>query len=199
MTNAGERTLVSRTIEGVEALVGTDSGEIFIDVPAANPRYIRVRDGDVIQEGDVRSRTEEELASGSLEKWTIETIGPETVIGTDQESGERREWDRESLEQQLAIGGLSTNLTDFERVNVGASKSEEEAGRRSDEKTVTVTVYGNDSQKFTQSYRHADAGGDERILELIDSDDRVEEFEPDIRAKFDQAIEFGLRNDGYAV
>ncbi|USZ70260.1 hypothetical protein [Natronosalvus halobius] len=201
MSNVSERNLASRTIEGVEALVSTESGEVFIDVPAANPRYIRVEEGDVIQEGDTRSRTEEELASDSLRKWTVDTIGPETVIGTDRETDERREWDRESLEQKLAIGSLSTNLTDFERVNVGEPRTADRDGGRSDEQLVTVTAYGNDSRKFTQSYRlvDVDEGGDERRLELAKSDKRIEGFADELRKEFNEAVELALRNEGYAV
>lgn len=200
MSNDRDRRLVSRTIEGVETLVSTESGEIFVDVPGTNSRYIRVEEGDTVQEGDIRSRTAEELESDSLRKWTIETIGPETVIGTDRETGERREWDRDSLDRKLAIGGLSTDLTDFERVNIGGGADESERnGRGSNE--VPVTVYGNDSRKFTQTYRRIDddVGDDERRLELAESDERVERFDPDLRERFDQAVELALRNDGYAV
>lgn len=202
MSNDRNRELVTRTIEGVETLVSTELGEIFVDVPGSNSRYIRVEEGDTVQEGDIRSRTAEELASESLRKWTIETIGPETVIGTDQETGERSEWDRESLDQKLAIGGFSTDLTDFERVKVsGAVDTSTQNGRPSDAESVTVTVYGNDSRRFTETYRpiDADASGDERRLELTDSDERVERLDPDLRERFDQAVELALRNDGYAV
>ncbi|WP_226005310.1 hypothetical protein [Natrinema salinisoli] len=202
MSNDRNRELVTRTIEGVETLVSTESGEIFVDVPGSNSRYIRVEEGDTVQEGDIRSRTAEELASESLRKWTIETIGPETVIGTDQETGERSEWDRESLDQKLAIGGFSTDLTDFERVKVsGAVDTSTQNGRPSDVESVTVTVYGNDSRRFTETYRpiDADGSGDERRLELTDSDERVERLDPDLRERFDQAVELALRNDGYAV
>lgn len=160
---------------------------------------------------------------------TIAAIGPETIIGTDRETGERREWDREVLEHKLAVAGYSTNLTDFERVNVGVSNATDREGRRSDEKSVTVTVYGNDSRKFTQKYRFVDddideldgdvrggaergderdaVGGDERDdvddderrLVLAESDDRVERFEDGLRERFDQAVELALRNEGYAV
>ncbi|WP_254528073.1 hypothetical protein [Natrinema gelatinilyticum] len=202
MRNGRQQKLVSRSIEGTEALVSTEPGEIYLDVPAANPRYIRVEEGDTVQEGDIRSRTAEELESESLAKWSIDTIGPETVIGTDRETGQRREWDRESLEQKLAIGGFSTELTDFERVTVsggaGASKPE---GRGSDE--ISVTVYGNDSRKFTETYRRADTDADavaeERRLELTESDERVERFDPALRERFDQVVELALRNEGYAV
>lgn len=178
----------------METLVSTESGEIFVDIPDANARYVRVEEGETVQEGDIRSRSSEELASESLRKWTIETIGPETVIGTDRETGERREWDREELEQALAIGGFSTNLSGFERATVsgGADASTEES--------VTVTVYGNDSRKFTQTYRLVDdADRDERRLELAAADERVKTFEADLREQFDSAVALALRNEGYAV
>ena len=155
----------------------------------------------MILEGDIRSRKEEELESPSLRKWTIERIGPKTVVGTDQETGEQHEWERESLEKQLAIGGLSTNLTDFDRVNVtGGAKTlnhEEETG----EESIIVVLYGNDGRKFTQTYHAINDGtdGDERRVELMESDRRVEMFEPDLRERFDQAVERALRNEGYTV
>lgn len=191
-----ERKMESRTIEGTEALVNVESGEIFIDIPAASARYIRVKEGGTVREGDIRSRTEEELESPTLRKWTIETIGPETVIGTDQKTGERREWDREALERKLATGGLSTNLTDFERVDVTDRKADD-----SDERSVVAVVYGNDGRKFTQTFRHVDGetDGDERQLEPKKADERIEEFEADLRERFDRAVELGLRNEGYAI
>lgn len=91
MSNDTDRKLVSRTFEGVETMVSTEPREIFIDVPEANARYIRVDEGDTVQEGDIRSRDEEELESASLRKWRIETIGPKTVVGSDRDTGEIRE------------------------------------------------------------------------------------------------------------
>lgn len=201
MSKSRDRRLVSRTIEGVEALVSTESNDLFIDMPAASPRYIRVKEGEIVQEGDIRSQTKEELTSESLRKWTIETIGPKTIIGTDRETGDRREWERESLEHKLAIGGLSTNLTDFERVTVGKPNTSNPERQRSDKESVPVTVYGNDSRKFTQTYRLItdDTVDAERRLELMETDERVERFETDLRERFDQAVELALRNEGYAV
>ncbi|NUB90648.1 hypothetical protein HTZ84_14625 [Haloterrigena sp. SYSU A558-1] len=194
MRNDSDRSLVSRTIEGTETLVSTEPGEIFVDVPAANARYVRVEEGDTIQEGDIRSRSAEELASESLRKWRIETIGPETVIGTDRETDERREWDREELEQKLAIGGFSTNLSGFERATVSGPVDE------SNGESVTVTVYGNDSRKFTQTYRPVDdTDRDERRLELAAADERVETFDDDVRERFESTVALALRNEGYAV
>lgn len=194
------RKLISRTIEGVEALVNTESGEIFIDIPAENPQYIRVEEGDTIQEGDARSRPKEELESPSLRKWTIERIGPTTVVGTDQQSGERHEWERESLEKQLAIGRVSTDLTEFDRVNVIAGAETSNHEEQTGEKSLTVVLYGNDGQQFTQTYRILDeeAGGDARHVELLEPEKHVETFAPDLQERFEQAVEHALRNEGYA-
>lgn len=196
MTTDREREMEPRTIEGTEALVNVESGEIFLDVPAASPRYIRVEEGDTVREGDIRSRSEGELESPSLGKWTIETIGPETVIGTDRETGERREWERTALERKLATGALSTTLTDFERVNVTDRK-----GNNSNEHSVVAVVYGNDGEKFSQTFRPVDGetDGEERRLESVEADDRTEEFEPELRERFDRAVELALRNEGYAI
>ena len=196
MESDPERRMESRTIEGTEALVNVESGEIFVDIPAASPRYVRVEEGGTVREGDIRSRTAEELESPTLRKWTIETIGPETVIGTDRKTGERREWDRESLERKLATGALSTDLTDFERVNVTDRRGDGPDGR-----SVLAVAYGNDGRKFTRTFRPVagEAIGEERHLEPADADDRIEEFGADLRERFDRAVELALRNEGYAI
>ena len=204
MSSNTVRQLISRTIEGVEALVTTESGEIFLDVPAETPRYIRVEEGATIQEGDIRSRTAKELESPTLRKWTVETIGRKTVEGTDRETGEEHEWDREELETKLAIGALSTNLVDFDRVNVtrGAATATPNAERPDEESaTVDVTVYGNDGQKFSQTYRllETDAAGEDRRVELEASDERVKTLETDLRERFDRAVEEALDDESYTL
>lgn len=199
-SNGAIRNLVSRTIEGVEALVTTESDEIFIDVPATDPRYIRVEEGDTIREGDIRTQREEELESSSLGKWTIETIGPETVIGIDQETGEQTSWDRESLERRLATGGFSAVLTEFGRANVTGDPSTADLdGEGPDEETVTVAVYGNDGRKFTRTYRLVDGDSDQRRLELSKDDTHVQKFGTDLQDRFGQAVDRALRDEGYTA
>lgn len=89
MTNEQtKRTVEVQTIDGVDALVSTDPGEIFIDLPASNPRYIRVQEGDRIQEGDVGTQTTAQMAGPRLTHWVIELITAETVTGTDTRTGE---------------------------------------------------------------------------------------------------------------
>lgn len=203
MSSNTVRRLISRTIEGVEALVTTESGEIFLDVPAETPRYIHVVEGATIQEGDIRSRTAKELESPTLRKWTVETIGRKTVEGTDRETGEEIEWDREELETKLAIGALSTNLVDFGRVNVirGPATENHEEGLDEDSATVSVIAYGNDGQKFSQTYRlvGTDAGSEDRRVELEASDERVKTFETELRERFDRAVEEALDDEGYTL
>lgn len=198
MRNHTVRRLISRTIEGVETLVNTEPAEIFIDVPALDARYIRVREGETVREGDIRSRSEAELESPPLRAWTVDEIGTETVAVTDRATGETREWDRESLERRLATGGLSTDLTDFERVNVigGIGASRDDDAPESDR--VIVAAYGNDGRKFTRTYRIVGDGDDGRAVESTGSADGSEGFDPDLRERFERQIERALRNEGYA-
>lgn len=194
----GERTLVARELEGTDALVGTGAGEIFLDIPASSPRYIRVVEGGVVQEGDVRSKSPRELASTSLQKWRVRDIGPETVVGVDLDTGEETEWERSKLEQFLANGAYSTWLTGFERVSVTQTGDWEEFEESGREPSVTVVVYGNDGRKFTQTYRFAKPG-DDRRPELDRDDRRAADFDEELRGRFERAVELALRNEGFSV
>lgn len=195
------RNLISRTIEDVEALVNTKTGEIFLDVPASDPRYIRVEEGDTVREGDILSRSEEELEAPSLRKWTIEEIGADTITGVDLHSGEQEKWDRETFERKLATGGYSVKLSDFERVNVigGSSKHADDEEGGSDGESVTVVVFGNDGRKFTKTHslRDGDADGPDPYLELTESDERIADFDAELQERFDTAVEHALRSEGY--
>ena len=197
------RTLTPRTIESTEVLVSTAPGEIFLDVPASSPRYIRIRENEMILEGDVRSREQEEVESAGLDRWKVAKIDPDRVIGIDQDTGERRTWKRETLERQLVTGGLSTNLTDFERVSVTRTGGwEDEEGDEPSAQAVVAVAYGNDGRKFTQTYRVVDGGTDgeaERRLTLAKADKRTQKFEAALREQFTRAVELALRSDGYAV
>ncbi|XVH33044.1 hypothetical protein ACNS7O_04735 [Haloferacaceae archaeon DSL9] len=195
MTNNTTRTLVTRTVEGVEALVSTEPNELFLDIPASSPRYIHVRVGDVVREGDVRSRQGRELESPTLSKWRIEEIGPETVVGTDLDDGDRTEWNREKLETQLAIGTNSVDLSSFERVSIARSEGWGDSGPHS-EPHLTVVVYGNDGRTFHRTYGVDD---ETRQPEQWYQDHIVDEFDSAVRERFEEAIELALRNDGYTV
>lgn len=186
-----KRTFVTLTIEGVDAQVAIDPGELFIDLPAWNPRYIRVREGDRIQEGDVGSQTTTEMAGPRLTSWVVESIAEETVTGTDVETGESQEWDRDLVVQRLGTGTFSVELTSFDRVSV--TELDEWYGRHAAEGPeetrpyVIVIAYGNNGQKFTQLYAATDAG-DWGSLELVQQDRHVEEFSDTVRNRFDDAV-----------
>jgi hypothetical protein len=60
------RTTIIQEIEKIKSTINTGPGELYIDIPATNPRYIHVQEGDCIMEGDIRSRRREELESPTL-------------------------------------------------------------------------------------------------------------------------------------
>ena len=179
------------TIDGVEALINLGPGELFLDLPANTPRYIRVREGDQIQEGDVRTQRRRTMESQTLSKWRIDTISTETVTGINVDTGESQEWDREWVIQHLGTGGFSVELTDFDRVSVsettGFGMSQTDDQQDAISPSVIVTAYGNNGQKFTQSYS-ATEPGDWESLRLVNQDQRVQEFGEELREKFDEAV-----------
>ncbi|WP_147438235.1 hypothetical protein [Haloferax sp. Atlit-109R] len=195
MTEHTKKTIETRTIDGVEALVNVDPEEIFIDLPASNPRYIRVQEGDRIQEGDVGTQSTAEMAGPLLTHWVVESITEETVIGRDTETNETREWDREQLVQRLGIGGLSAELSTFDRVSV--TELEEWRGRHTSEGSeevkpyVVVIAYGNNGGKFTQLYAATEAG-DWDSLEVVQQDSHVQAFSDELRTHFDDAVREAL-------
>ena len=192
MNNRNEtRKHTFQTIDGVEAVINLDPGELFLDLPAHTPRYIRVREGDRIQEGDVRTQTSQTMDSQTLSKWRIEEIGTDTVTGVDVETDESTEWDREWLIQHLGSGGFSVELTDFDRVSVSETPGlgESRTDDRVDEPSphVIVTAYGNDGRHFTQLYS-ATEPGDWESLTLAKQDRAVQSFSDELRETFDAAV-----------
>lgn len=196
MTNEhSKRTVEVQTIDEVEALVSTDPGEIFIDLPASNPRYIRVQEGDKIQEGDVSTRSTAEMAGPLLTHWVIESITTESVTGTNIETGETREWDREHLIQRLSAGEFSAELTTFDRVSVTEIEEWREKhtadGAEEVKPYVIATVYGNNGGKFTQLYAGIEVG-DWDSLEMVQQDTHVQNFGEELRKQFDDTIHKAL-------
>lgn len=183
------------TIDGVEALVNLDPGELFLDLPIQTPRYIRVREGDQIQEGDVRTQPSR-MGSQTLSKWRIETIATDTVTGVDVDTGESEEWDREWLVQHLGSGGFSVELTDFDRVSVSETTglgiyTDGDDQQEAVSPHVIVTAYGNNGQKFLQAYSATETG-DWESLRLVKQDQHVTEFDEELREKFDAAVDEAL-------
>ena len=90
-----------------------------------------------------------------LTNWRIESITSGTVTGTDTETGETREWDREQLIQRLGAREFSAELTTFDRVSV--TKVEEWSGRHFVEDIeevkpyVIAIAYGNNGEKFARA------------------------------------------------
>ncbi|WP_394742959.1 hypothetical protein [Natronococcus roseus] len=179
------------TIDGVEALINLDPGELFLDLPANTPRYIRVQEGDQVQEGDVHTQTSQTMDSQTLSKWRIDSISTDTVTGVNVDTGEAQEWDREWLIQRLGTGGFSVKLTDFDRVSasettgLGRSHADEQDDEVSPH--VIVTAYGNNGQKFVQLYS-ATEPGDWESLQLVNQDQHVKEFSEDVLEKFETAV-----------
>ncbi len=195
MNEHTKKTIETRTIDGVEALVNVDPGEIFIDLPASNPRYIRVQDGDRIQEGDVGTQSTAEMTGPLLTHWVIELITEETVIGRDTETNETRKWAREQLIQRFGAGEFSAELATFDRVSV--TEIDEWGGRHSPKgaeevkPSVVVIAYGNNGEKFTQLYAATDAG-DWGSLEVVQQDSHVQAFSDELRTHFDDAVREAL-------
>lgn len=196
MTNEhSRRTVEVQTVDGVEALISTDPGEIFIDLPASNPRYIRVQEGDKIQEGDVSTRSTAEMAGPLLTHWVIESITSNSVTGTNTETGETREWNREQLIQRLNAREFSAELTTFDRVSV--TEIEEWRGRHTAEgggevkPYVIATAYGNNGEQFTQLYAGTE-DGDWDSLEVVQQDTHVQNFGEELRKQFDDTVREAL-------
>lgn len=189
-----DRTEEFRTIGGIKALVNTDPGEIFIDLPASNPRYIRVQEDGRIQEGDVSSRSPAEMAGPLLTHWTIKSITEETVTGIDDKTGEVKEWDRQHLVRGLSTGEFSAELSTFDRVSVAQIEAGSASSAIEDPKegglTVIVIVYGNNGEKFTQTYVGPEA--DLESLELVEQDVRIKQFDEEVRQHFDGAVRRAL-------
>lgn len=193
-------TIEIREIQGTQVGVGTDPDELFLDLPINRPIYVRVSEGDHVQEGDVRARGSfelaeggDELASTTLRTWEVVEIGPGTVVLRDLETDGREERDREELEYDLATGVVSTNLTEFERVTVvrtGPWDDDSDAPPH-----VTVTAYGNDGRKFSRVYHL----GEGTSLEYWRQDRAITEFSDALRDRFERRVAEALSDDGYSV
>lgn len=208
--NAETYTTVIKTIQGEKTAFGLTPNEMFVDLPVTRPNYVRVREGHLLQEGDVLTKEVEktegsEIRSAALKKWEVVEITPDTVRGKDVEGDAEETWEREWVEQQLATGGLSTNLTDFDRISIHqigsgeqAVSNYETAEQTSDEPRLIVLVYGNNGQKFGLTYRFVGRDTDTEI-ELVQYDRLPEGVDADLRKTFDERVQEALTRDGYHV
>ncbi|QCJ45777.1 MULTISPECIES: hypothetical protein [Haloprofundus] len=175
-----------RTIAGKEARVYLDPDEIRVEWRPGRAVYLGVRVGDRIKNAD------RDVASARIDEWEVEEITPERVVGRSIKTGERREWDRETLERGLVVGNYATNLTEFATVVV------HEIGRYDGrDPYVTVLAYGNNGEKYGRRYGFVDAG--ERTVEFHDQDPAVERLAPEMATAFDELVVGAMKDDGYVV
>lgn len=196
-------TTTTRRIAGHDALFGTDPDELYLELRVGRPSYIRVRVGDYLQEGDAFHRDQLGMDSPTIATWEVVEITPGRVVGRDIRDDEPAEWERAAIEQGLAVGTYSTNLTDFERLSV------HEVGRRGEDDGsdgeyrytgapyVAVVAYGDNGLKYGRRYRFADE--EAATLELWTQDDPVEGLDRTVRERLDQRVREALEADGYTV
>ena len=196
--NIQTRTVETRAIDGIDALVNTNPGEIFIDLPASNPRYIRLQEGDRIQEGDVSTRTAAEMAGPLLSHWTIDTITTESVHGTNTQSDTQREWDRENLISRLCAGEFSAELRTFDRVSI--TEIEDWPGSKRDNESdmmrpyIVAVIYGNNGDKFTQLYA-ATVEGEWDSLQLVQQDTAITDLSNSLQQTIETAVQTALTTE----
>ncbi|MFC4551818.1 MULTISPECIES: hypothetical protein [Halorussus] len=203
-------TTVIKTIQGEKSAFGTAPDEIFVDLPVNRPNYVRVRKGQLLQEGDVLSKGDAEKAKGSemrsaaLGKWEVVEITPDTVRGRTLDGDAEETWDREWVEQRLATGGMSTDLITFDRISIHRIGNDEsgsdgqEDAERADEPRLVVLTYGDNGRKFGRTYRFAGRDA-ETDVELVRADPLPEGVDADVRERFDARVQEALDRDGYRV
>lgn len=197
-------TTTTRRFRGYDATFGTDPDAISIELRVGRPSYIRVEEGHYLQEGDAFHRDQIGMRSPTIATWEVVDITPEQVIGRDIETGEETQWAREAIEQGLAVGTYSTNLTDFERLSV------HEVGQRGDHGEndgieyrstgppyVAVVAYGDNGLSYGRRYRFADE--DSSSLERWTQDGSVERLGDEVRTRLDERVQAALEADGYDV
>lgn len=188
-----ERTDTIKRFEGFDARFGTDADELYVELQAGRPAYIRVREGDYVQEGDAFHREWLGVSSPALETWEVVEITPEEVRGEHVETGAPTVWDRADLEKGLAVGRYSTNLTDFEMVSV----YEAGAWSSDDEPYVSVVAYGDNGLKYGRRYRFT--APESNTLELWRTDEPRQGFTDTQAERFDRRVRAALEDDGYTV
>ena len=189
---SGGGGVVRRTIQGREALVHGDSGEIRVEWRVGRPVYFGVRVGDRIKNAD------RDVESPLIDEWEVVEITPDRVVGVDAETDERREWDRETLERGLAVGNYATNLSAFERVavhRVGAAPGDR--SHLPHDPYVTVIAYGNNGERYGRRYRFLD--DDERRVAVRDEDPSIGRLSADHRDSLDELVVAALEDDDYEV
>lgn len=189
-----ERTETTERFEEFDARFGSTPDEIYVERRAGRPAYIRVREGDYVQEGDAFHREWLGVSSPALDTWKVVEITPDRVRGEHVDTGESTEWGRTDLEKGLAVGRHSTNLTDFEVVSVYEAGS---WSAENDRPYVSVVAYGDNGLKYGRRYRFADR--ESKTLELWRADEPRGGFTESQAKRLDERVRAALEDDGYRV
>jgi hypothetical protein len=186
-----------RTIQGRETLIRRVPDEIYIEWRPGRPVYFGVKIGDRIKNAD------RDVESAHITEWEVVEITPEHVVGVNQRTGERAEWEREDLEQALVLHRYATNLSDFSTLMVHpvGSWAEYETADESTlarEPYLSVVVFGNNGEKYGRRYRFVEPG-ETSAVELADQDMSIDRLSPDLQARLDETVRQALEEDGYTV
>jgi hypothetical protein len=199
-TAAGDGTtnVEHRTVQGREARVYSVPDQVYIEWRPGRPVYFGVNVGDRIKDAD------RDVESAHITEWEIVEITPERVVGVNEKTGERTEWDRRELEQGLLLRRYATNLSEFATVVVhtvgnwadyDAATETETAAR---EPCLGVVVFGNNGEKYGRRYRFTEPGETAEV-ELMDEDPSIERLSPELQAKLDETVAEALSEDGHTV
>lgn len=187
-----------RIYGGREARVRLDPDEIHVSWHAGQPACYGVRVGDHVKDAD------RDVSSPRIAEWEVTEITPERVVGEHVESGERKEWERATLERGLVGGNYATNLSEFETVAVHRVGSWSDHDDRDDGRGyhgrpyVTVVVYGNNGEDYGRRYRFVE-DGNETDVELREQDVSVERLPDELRERFDEVVRETLEAEEYVV
>lgn len=198
-------TTTTKRFEGLDARFGTDPLEIYIELRTGSPRYIRMKEGDLLYEGDAYRREQLGIGTTTLDTWEVTEITPTRVRGRSVETDEEVEWVRGEVENGLATGRYSTNLTDFEWISVyqvgqwdDYQPDEEGSGTRYVGRPyVSVVAYGDNGLKYGRRYRFVEPESNE--LYLWKEDKPRGGFPDEVAERLDQRVRRALETEGYTV
>lgn len=197
---AGDRStnVEHRTVQGREARVHTIPDEIYIEWRPGRPVYFGVKIGDRIKDAD------RDVESAHITEWEVVEITPETVVGINEKTGERTEFERRELEQGLLLRRYATNLSDFATVvvhtvgNWADHDAAVEAGESGREPCLGVIAFGNNGEKYGRRYRFTEPGETAEV-ELLDEDPSIGRLSPEMQTKLDETVVAALHEDGYTL
>jgi hypothetical protein len=194
----------TREIRGLDARFGTDPREVYVELRSGSPAYVRLREGDYLQEGDA-FHYEQFRESSGLDTWEVLDVTPALVVGRDTATGYRREFEREDVEVRLCVGRYSTNLTDFENVSVYQVGDWETAettrgaidAQYTGSPHVSVVAYGDNGLKYGRWYGFVEPYSTELALWMVD--DPRGTFDEEVAHRLDERIRTALEAEGYTI